>query len=131
MAYSSVSREECISSLPSYRGGPDTTYLLLYVDDIILTASSTSLMQRIISSLHAEFAMTDLGPLNYFLGISTTRTTTGIFLSQTKYATEILERALMLNCNPCRTPVDTEKKLGPEGSPVTDPTLYRSLARAL
>ncbi|GKE22725.1 ribonuclease H-like domain-containing protein, partial [Tanacetum coccineum] len=46
----------------------DTTYLLLYVDDIILTASSTSLMQRIISSLHAEFAMTDLGQLNYFLG---------------------------------------------------------------
>ncbi|GJY48325.1 ribonuclease H-like domain-containing protein, partial [Tanacetum coccineum] len=48
-----------------------------------------------------------------------------------KYATNILERAQMLNCNPCRTLVDTEKKLGPEGSPVTDPTLYRSLTRAL
>nr|GEU56584.1 hypothetical protein [Tanacetum cinerariifolium] len=49
----------------------------------------------------------------------------------TKYATEILERAQMLNCNPCRTPNDTEKKLGPEGSPITDPTLYHSLAEAL
>ncbi|GKE70724.1 ribonuclease H-like domain-containing protein [Tanacetum coccineum] len=95
------------------------------------TPSSTSLMQYIISSLHAEFAMTYLGPLNYFLGISATRTTAGIFSSQTKYATEILERAQMLNCNPCRTPIDTEKKLGPEGSPVTDHTLYRSLAGAL
>ncbi|GJY22904.1 ribonuclease H-like domain-containing protein [Tanacetum coccineum] len=75
--------------------------------------------------------MTDLGPLNYFLGISATRTTTSIFLSQMKYATEILERAQMLNYNPCRTPVDTKKKLGPERSPVTDPTLYRSLAGAL
>nr|GEW39215.1 ribonuclease H-like domain-containing protein [Tanacetum cinerariifolium] len=35
-----------------------------------------------------------------------------------KYATEILEQAQMLNCNPCRTPIDTEKKLGPEGSPL-------------
>ncbi|GJT74006.1 ribonuclease H-like domain-containing protein [Tanacetum coccineum] len=75
--------------------------------------------------------MTDLGPLNYFLGISAMRTTSGIFLSQTKYDTEILELAQMLNCNPYRTPVDTEKKLGPEGSQVTDPTLYRSLAGAL
>ncbi|GJV27968.1 ribonuclease H-like domain-containing protein [Tanacetum coccineum] len=111
--------------------GQDTAYLLLYVDDIILTASSTSLLQRIIFLLHAEFAMTDLGLLNYFLGISATRTTSGIFLSQTKYATEILEQAQMLNCNPCRTPIDTEKKLGPEGSPVTDPTLYCTLAGSL
>nr|GEZ42491.1 retrotransposon protein, putative, unclassified [Tanacetum cinerariifolium]GEZ43505.1 retrotransposon protein, putative, unclassified [Tanacetum cinerariifolium] len=111
--------------------GPETTYLLLYVDDIILTPSSTSLMQRIISLLHEEFAMTDLGPLNYFLGISATRITSGIFLSQTKYATEILEQAQMLNCNPCRTPTDTEMKLGPKGSSVPDPTLYRSLAGSL
>ncbi|GKE26658.1 ribonuclease H-like domain-containing protein [Tanacetum coccineum] len=84
-----------------------------------------------ISSLNAEFAMTDLGPLNYFLGIPATHTTVAIFLSQTKYVTEILKRTQMLNCNPCRTLVDTEKKLGPEGSPVTNPTLYRSLAGAL
>nr|GEW96283.1 copia protein [Tanacetum cinerariifolium] len=99
--------------------------------DIILTASFTSLLQRIISLLHAEFAMTDFGPLNYFLGISATRTTSGIFLSQTQYATEILEQAHMLNCNPCRTLIDTEKKLKPEGSPITDPSLYRSLAGSL
>ncbi|GKE76614.1 ribonuclease H-like domain-containing protein [Tanacetum coccineum] len=106
-------------SLFIFHKGPDTSYLLLYVDDIILAVSSTSLLQRIISLLHAEFAMTDIDPLNYFLGISATRTTSGIFLYQTKYATEILEQAQMLNCNPCRTPIDTEKKLGPEGSPVT------------
>ncbi|GJS42182.1 ribonuclease H-like domain-containing protein [Tanacetum coccineum] len=116
-------------STPSPQTTPVTP--LLYVEDIILTASSTAFIQRVISSLHAEFAMTYLGPLNYFLGISATRSTAGIFLSQTKYATDILELAQMLNCNPCRTPVDTEKKLGPEKSPVTDPTLYCSLAGAL
>nr|GEX24642.1 ribonuclease H-like domain-containing protein [Tanacetum cinerariifolium] len=40
------------------------------------------------SSQLAEFSMTDLGPLNYFLGVSVTRDTSGVFLSQQKYATE-------------------------------------------
>ncbi|GJS08840.1 ribonuclease H-like domain-containing protein [Tanacetum coccineum] len=44
---------------------------------------------------------------------------------------ELLERASMLTCNPCRTPVDTDSKLSADGDPVSDPTLYRSLARAL
>ncbi|GJT08023.1 ribonuclease H-like domain-containing protein [Tanacetum coccineum] len=90
------------TSLFIFYKGPDTAYLLLYVDDIILTASSTSLLQRIISLLHAE--------QNY----GTTE-----FLSSTDANFTL------------QTPIDTEKKLGPEGSPVTDPTLYRSLARSL
>ncbi|GJV16422.1 hypothetical protein Tco_1361745 [Tanacetum coccineum] len=49
----------------------DTSYLLIYVDDIVLTASSTALLQKMIFSLHMEFDMTDLGALNYFLGIWT------------------------------------------------------------
>ncbi|GJT59360.1 ribonuclease H-like domain-containing protein [Tanacetum coccineum] len=59
------------------------------------------------------------------------RTASGMFLSQSKFAVEILERANMQKCNPCKTPVDTESKLGPDGEPVSDPTLYRSLAGAL
>ncbi|GKC38531.1 ribonuclease H-like domain-containing protein [Tanacetum coccineum] len=121
----------CDSSLFIYKHGLDTAYLLLYVDDIVLTASSQPLLQRIIASLHQEFSMTDLGSLNYFLGISVTRDSSGMFLSQKKYAVEILERAHMANCNPCRTPVDTESKLGNDGDPVSDPTLYRSLAGSL
>jgi hypothetical protein len=50
--------------------GADVAYLLLYVDDIILTASSTKLLSHIIELLHSEFAMTDLGDLHHFLGIS-------------------------------------------------------------
>nr|GEU99600.1 hypothetical protein [Tanacetum cinerariifolium] len=44
---------------------------------------------------------------------------------------EILERAHMQNCKPCRTLVDTESKLGSDGDSVSDPTLYRSLAGTL
>nr|GEU54373.1 ribonuclease H-like domain-containing protein [Tanacetum cinerariifolium] len=73
----------CDTSLFIYRHGADIAYLLLYVDDIVLTASSTTFLQRIITSLHAEFSMTDLGPLNYFLGVSVTRDTSGI--AEAKY----------------------------------------------
>ncbi|GKC62974.1 ribonuclease H-like domain-containing protein, partial [Tanacetum coccineum] len=125
--------------------GAETAYLFLYVDDIVLTASSSDLLQQIITSLHAEFSMTDLGSLNYFLGISVTRNASGMFLSQQKYATEVLDRAGMLNCKPCRTPVDTDSKLckpcrtpvdtdsklSADGAPISDSTLYRSLAGAL
>ena len=54
-----------------------TAYLLLYVDDIILTASSSDLLQRIMARLHSEFTMTDLDDLHHFLGISVTRSPGG------------------------------------------------------
>ncbi|GJT64335.1 ribonuclease H-like domain-containing protein [Tanacetum coccineum] len=75
----------------------DTAYLLLYVNDIVLTASSKSLY----------------------------------VLSQRKYATEILEHAHMLGCNSSQTPIDTESKLGVDGDPVSNLTLYQSLAGLL
>nr|GEX92352.1 hypothetical protein [Tanacetum cinerariifolium] len=76
-------------------------------------------------------SMTDLGPLNYFFGVYVTRDTSGMFLSRQKYATKVLKRAGMLTCNPCRTPIDTDSKLSADGDPLSDPTLYRSLAGAL
>nr|GEZ02196.1 hypothetical protein [Tanacetum cinerariifolium]GEZ03988.1 hypothetical protein [Tanacetum cinerariifolium] len=47
---------------------------------------------------------------------------------QKKYALQLRERAHMVTCHPSRTPVDIESKMGPEGAPVQDPTLYRSFA---
>nr|GEY45225.1 hypothetical protein [Tanacetum cinerariifolium] len=70
--------------------------------------------QQVITSLHNEFDMTDLGELNYFLGISATRHSTGLFLSQKQYTIELLAHVHITNCNPSRTPVDTDSKLGPE-----------------
>ncbi|GJV19004.1 ribonuclease H-like domain-containing protein [Tanacetum coccineum] len=66
------------SSLFVFHRGSEIAYLLLYVDDIILTASSSAFLQRIIASLYSEFAMTDLGSLNYFLGISAQRSASGL-----------------------------------------------------
>ncbi|KAJ9565343.1 hypothetical protein OSB04_001309 [Centaurea solstitialis] len=119
------------TSLFMYHRGSDTIYLLLYVDDIILTASSPTLISMVISKLSSEFPMSDLGPLSFFLGIAASRSTSGLFLSQSAFAQEILARADMVSCNPCSTPADTKTKLAVDGEPVPDPTLYRSLAGAL
>uniref|UniRef100_A0A6N2KBQ3 Uncharacterized protein n=2 Tax=Salix viminalis TaxID=40686 RepID=A0A6N2KBQ3_SALVM len=119
-------------SLFIYRQGNDIAYILLYVDDIILAASSATLRQSIMSKLGSEFSMKDLGPLSYFLGISVTRHSGGIFLSQQKYAEEIIERVGMSSSKPSSTPVDTKAKLSlSSGNPYHDPTEYRSLAGAL
>ncbi|CAI9298694.1 unnamed protein product [Lactuca saligna] len=61
------------TSLFTYHHENDVAYLLLYVDNIILTASLSTLATRVISRLSAEFPMSDLGPLSFFLVIAATR----------------------------------------------------------
>jgi hypothetical protein len=119
------------SSLFIYHSGADTIYLLLYVDDIVLTASSSSLLQRIIRALQQEFSLKDLGQLHHFLGMQVQHTPSGLFLSQRQYMLDILDRAGMTECRSCTTPVDLNPKLPSNGDPVTDPTDFRSLAGAL
>ncbi|XP_026396046.1 uncharacterized protein LOC113290677 [Papaver somniferum] len=79
-----------------------------------------------------EFCMTDLGSLHHFLGITASRSSSGLFLSQSLYTKDIISRASMTACNPVATPVDTNSKLSATSGPaLKDPTLYRSLAGAL
>jgi hypothetical protein len=121
-------------SLFVLREGGSLAYLLLYVDDIILTASSSTLLQQIMAKLSSEFAMTDLGDLHHFLGISVTRSSDGLFLSQRQYAVDILQRAGMAECHSTATPVDTQAKLSAsDGAPLSasDSSTYRSLVGAL
>jgi hypothetical protein len=120
------------TSLFIFRRDSTTVYLLLYVDDIILTASSTELMRRTISALQQEFAMKDLGPLHHFLSITIERRPDGLFLHQRTYMLDILKRAVMADYNLCTTPVDLQTKLaGDSGPPVEDTSQFQSIAGAL
>ena len=115
-----------------FKGGADTVYLLLYVDDIILIASSTTLQGRLIHCLHAEFTMTDLGDIHHFLGIAVTRTPGSLFLSQHQYTTDLLHHAGMLECHATTAPVGTRAKLYPtDGSFVANPSEYQSVVDSL
>ncbi|KAK1594679.1 hypothetical protein QYE76_008255 [Lolium multiflorum] len=120
------------ASLFFYSQGADTAYLLLYVDNIILTACTTDILRRLTDRLRAEFALKDLGPLHYFLGIEVVRRADGFFLHQRKYARELLDRAGMLNCKATATHVDTRSKLSAtDGAPAPDASSYRSIVGAM
>jgi hypothetical protein len=113
------------TSLFVYKDGSSSAYLLLYVEDIILTSSSPTLLRHIMDRLHSEFAMTDLGTLSYFLGIFVMRTSDGIHLSQRQYATDLLQQAGMAECHSTSTPVDTRANLSTsDGAPVNNPSEY-------
>ena len=115
-----------------YRKNGVQAYLILYVDDIIITASTTTLKETIIKLLKSEFPMSNSGIIHSFLGISTTFNDKGLFLNQSKYAEDIIARAGMSECKPCATPVDLKSKISEdEGKPLQNPTEYRSLAGAL
>jgi hypothetical protein len=90
------------------------------------------LLRRIISALQQEFTMKDLGELHHFLGMHVQRCGDGLLLSQRQYMLDILDRAGMVECKPCVTPVDTNPKVvAADGAPVSDASDFRSLVGAL
>jgi hypothetical protein len=111
-------------------------YLLLYVDDIVVTGNNIPFLRHFIQQLHREFATKDLGPLNYFPGLEVSSSENGLFLSQAKYAYDILVRAQLLECKlleckPMPTPMVVSQQLSSDGYAFHDPTLFRSMVGAL
>lgn len=81
-----------------------TTYLLVYVDDIILTSSLEKFITTIINQLGKEFALKDLGPLSYFLGIHIAKLLEGeLFVSQQQYLGNLLHNLGLSNLKPAKT----------------------------
>jgi histone deacetylase 1/2 len=111
-----------------------TVYLLVYVDDIIVVSSSSTITDRLVHQLGHTFALKDLGPLHYFLGIEVTSQGRGLLMSQRKYATELLQRAGMTKCAPVTTPMASSDKLSAlDGTLLSaeDSTRYRSIVGGL
>ncbi|RVW53841.1 Retrovirus-related Pol polyprotein from transposon TNT 1-94 [Vitis vinifera] len=107
-------------------------YLVVYVDDIVITGSDQDGIQKLKQHLFTHFQTKDLGKLKYFLGIEIAQSSSGVVLSQRKYALDILEETGMLDCKPVDTPMDPNVKLVPgQGEPLGDPGRYRRLVGKL
>ena len=76
------------TSLFIYNKFKTSIFVLIYVDDIIVTSSSNEAVTALLKDLNSEFALKDLGDLHYFLGIEVKKNKEGgLHLSQEKYAT--------------------------------------------
>ena len=107
-------------------------YLVVYVDDIVITGSDQDGIQKLKQHLFTHFQTKDLGKLKYFLGIEIAQSSSGVVLSQRKYALDILEETGMLDCKPVDTPMDPNVKLVPgQGESFGDPGRYRRLVGKL
>jgi hypothetical protein len=106
--------------------------LVMYVDDLLITGCSTSVIVTVKRILHDRFFMTDMGPLHFFLGLEISQDASGIKLSQAKYARDLLERFHMTDCKSDPTPFLSGVKLEDGGeTPLVDITLYRQLVGSL
>ncbi|PKU87481.1 Retrovirus-related Pol polyprotein from transposon TNT 1-94 [Dendrobium catenatum] len=119
-------------SLLIYQNGSKVLYILIYVDDILLTGSDANLINSLLDDLHKRFQLKNLGTINQFLGISVTTTSNGLHLNQELYATTILNRSGMTNCKPLASPMalklitDNDSNAG-----YSNPDLYRHLVGSL
>ncbi|XP_033138570.1 uncharacterized protein LOC103844422 isoform X1 [Brassica rapa] len=104
----------------------DLLVVAVYVDDLFITGANVQHIIDFKKEMSAQFEMSDLGKLTYYLGIEVTQHQGGITLSQKNYAEKILEEAGMKDCNLAHTPMDSGLKLSKsEEERSIDATGYR------
>ena len=119
-------------SLFTYNSDTLRMFVLVYVDDIIITGSDNQAIHSFIDQLQTVFPIKDLGELSFFLGIEAIRNQTGLHLRQTKYITDLLNSTYMLGARPLRCPSSSGSKLSSAaGEPLENPTEYRRVVGAL
>lgn len=119
------------SSLHIFQKKGIILYLLMYVDDLLLTGNNQIEIQTILMHLHKRFSMKDLGPLLTFLGIQDSHTHHGVLLHQQAYALTVLRHTCMEHCHSISNPsVVTTPSLPNDLQEYAHPTLYRQLVSA-
>ena len=112
--------------------GMNILIVSLYVDDLVFTGSCEKMISNFKSDMMEKYEMSDLGILHYFLGIGIVQNVDGIFITQKKYATSLLEKFKMIGCKIVHTPLVVNEKFQKEdGSGQADQTNYRSLVGSL
>ena len=104
----------------------------VYVDDIIFGSTKDELAHNFFKLMQAKFEMSMIGELNHFLGLQIRQQESGIFISQSKYAKNLVKKFGLESANSVRTPMSPNVKLTVNllGKSV-DSSLYRSMIGSL
>ena len=107
--------------------------LVIWVDDLIISASNNKLLEDVKKSLSDKFKMKDLGILHWFLGTEFVCSDGMIEMKQSRYIEKILEKFGMDSCKPKATPaiVGLDKFIDMESPALEDPNLYRQIVGSL
>ncbi|KAJ8899702.1 hypothetical protein K2173_019400 [Erythroxylum novogranatense] len=120
------------SSLFIKRSGTEKIFVLIYVDDILITGPNIRAIDTFVQVLHSAFPVRDMGSPSYFLGIQLTKVSHGLLLSQSKYISDLIARTGLNDSKTCQTPMATTPPLSKEiGERLDDANLYRSVVGAL
>jgi len=115
-----------------YTSSDKCVYLMVYVDDIVITRNDITRIAQLNNHLFSHFQTKDLGRLKYFLGIEVTQSKEGVIISQRKYALDILEETRLTNTKSIDSPMDSNQKLTrDQGELFSDPERYRRLVGKL
>ncbi|XXG68216.1 hypothetical protein AAC387_Pa06g1354 [Persea americana] len=120
------------TSLFVFHADGHTMYLLVYVDDLILTGDNATKVNHFIDILAQRFSIKDLGFLTYFLGVEVVPNKHGLLLSQRQYIMDLLTQTQMQDAKPVLTPIPTSPTLMlTSGSSLSDATEYRQVVGSL
>ncbi|XP_028126581.1 uncharacterized protein LOC114323235 [Camellia sinensis] len=99
---------------------------------MIITDDNVAGILSLKQFLNCQFEMKDLGTLNYFLGLEISHDSTSYYLSQAKYASDLLACVGLIDGKTTSTPVDPQTRLTPiDGDLLFDATFYRQLVGSL
>ncbi|KAI3685126.1 hypothetical protein L6452_34360 [Arctium lappa] len=114
------------------RSKKDILLVHIYVDDIIFGSTKEHMCRDFEELMHKSFKISEMGELTLFLGLQAKQQNYGVFISQSKYVKDILDKYGLTDSNPASTPMETHKQITAdlEGEDV-DVHLYRSMIGSL
>ncbi|GJT17330.1 uncharacterized mitochondrial protein-like protein [Tanacetum coccineum] len=114
------------------KAGNDLLLVQIYVDDIIFATTNAALCNEFANQMTTKFKMSMMGQISFFLGLQISQSPRGIFLNQSKYASEIIKKYGLLTSDSVDTPMVEKNKLDEDlqGTPV-DATLYHGMIGSL